>query len=148
MVLPDQEVFRAFKSLKALNDRQTALVDQLILTDFIKEGHFHRHLRKMRSIYNSRLQCLLEELETHLSEYLSFTDPAAGMHLAAFFKRPVDEDELLRAAADRGLVLLSLREYTTGSYDRPGILLGYSSFSEKDIRRAVRTLKAAFIEIS
>jgi len=147
MVLPDAVSFQSFRSLKALNDRQSALVDQLILTDFIKEGYFHRHLRKMRSIYNSRLQCLLEELEAHLSEYLSFTDPAAGMHLAVYFKRPVDEDRLLQTAADKGLILLSLREYTIGAYHRPGILLGYSSFPEGKIRQAVRTLKKILVDI-
>ncbi|HEY8969316.1 MAG TPA: PLP-dependent aminotransferase family protein [Puia sp.] len=144
MVLPDDASFQSFRSLKALNDRQSPLVDQMILTDFIKEGYFHRHLRRMRSVYSVRLQCLLEELETHLSEYLSFTDPAAGMHLAAFFKKPVDEDRLLQAAARKGLVLLSLREYTIGTCHRPGILLGYSSFPEDKIRQAVRTLKAIF----
>jgi len=148
MVLPDAASFQAFRSLKALNDRQSAIVDQLILTDFIKEGYFHRHLRKMRSIYSVRLQCLLEELETHLSEFLSFTDPAAGMHLTAYFKKPVDEDRLIQAAAHKGLILLSLREYTIGPYRRPGILLGYSSFSEDKIRQAVRALKTIFKYIS
>ncbi len=148
MVLPDQEIFQAFKSLKALNDRQTALTDQLILTDFIKEGYFHRHLRKMRGIYNSRLQCLLNELDTHLSDFLSFTDPSAGMHLAAHFRQPVDEARLLQLAADKGLVLPSLREYTFGSYDRPGVLLGYAGFPEEKIRKAVRALAVCFRQIS
>jgi GntR family transcriptional regulator/MocR family aminotransferase len=148
MVLPDEASFQSFRSLKALNDRQSPTVDQLILTEFIKEGYFHRHLRKMRSIYSDRLQCLLEELETHLSEYLSFSDPAAGMHLAAYFKKPVDEDRLLQSAAAKGLILLSLSEYTIGACHRPGILLGYSSFSEDKIRRAVRTLKTVFKSIS
>lgn len=148
MVLPDAASFQSFRSLKALNDRQSALVDQLILTEFIKEGYFHRHLRKMRSIYGVRLQCLLEELETHLPEFLSFTDPAAGMHLTAYFKKAVDEDRLIQAAAHKGLILLSLREYTIGPYRRPGILLGYSSFPEDKIRQAVRTLKTVFTSLS
>jgi len=148
MVLPDREIFQAFKSLKALNDRQSPLTDQLILTDFIKEGYFHRHLRKMRGIYSERLQCLLSELQAHLSDRLSFTDPSAGMHLAAYFSKPVDEVRLLRAAADRKLVLPSLREYTLGKYDRPGILLGYAAFSEEKIRKAVRVLAECFAEVS
>jgi GntR family transcriptional regulator/MocR family aminotransferase len=148
MVLPDREIFQAFKSLKALNDRQSPLTDQLILTDFINEGYFHRHLRKMRGIYSERLQCLLSELQAHLSDRLSFTDPSAGMHLAAYFSKPVDEVRLLRAAADRKLVLPSLREYTLGNYDRPGILLGYAAFSEEKIRKAVRVLADCFAEIS
>jgi GntR family transcriptional regulator/MocR family aminotransferase len=148
MVLPDATTFQSFRSLKALNDRQSALIDQLILTDFIKEGYFHRHLRKMRSIYSLRLQCLLEELQTHLSEDLSFTDPAAGMHLAAYFKKSVDEDKLLKLAARKGLILPSLREYTIGACHRPGILLGYSSFPEDKIRKAVQTLKTVFRQVS
>lgn len=148
MVLPDQEVFQAFKSLKALNDRQSALTDQLILTDFIREGYFHRHLRKVRGIYNNRLQCLMGELDIHLSDVLSFTDPSAGMHLAAYFRRPVDEARLLQAAADKGLVLPSLKEYTIGSYDRPGILLGYAAFPEDKIRKAVKALARCIREIS
>jgi len=148
MVLPDREIFQAFKALKALNDRQTALTDQLILTDFIKEGYFHRHLRKMRAVYSSRLQCLLDELRAHLSDFLSFTDPSAGMHLAAFFKKPMDEERLILAAAARGLVLHGLRDYTIDRYDRPGILLGYASFSEEKIRVAVSALKEVFQAIS
>jgi len=148
MVLPNQEVFQSFKSLKALNDRQSALTDQLILTDFIREGYFHRHLRKMRSIYNGRLQCLLNELNTHLSDVLSFTDPSAGMHLATYFSRPVDEARLLAAAADKGLVLISLKESTMGSYDRPGILLGYAAFPEEKLRKAVKVLAECFRKIS
>lgn len=148
MVLPDREVFQAFKSLKALNDRQSPLTDQLILTDFIKEGYFHRHLRKMRGIYNERLQCLLGELQAQLSDRLSFTDPSAGMHLAAYFSAPVDEVRLMQAAAARKLVLPSLREYTLGNYDRPGILLGYAAFPEEKIRKAVRALADCFAEIS
>jgi len=46
--------------------------------------------------------------------------------------------------ARKGLILLSLREYTIGACHRPGILLGYSSFPEDKIRQAVRTLKAIF----
>jgi GntR family transcriptional regulator/MocR family aminotransferase len=148
MVLPDAASFQSFRSLKALNDRQSALIDQLVLTDFIKEGYFHRHLRKMRSVYSLRLQCLLEELKEHLSEYLYFSDPAAGMHLAAYFKKSVDEDKLIQLASRKGLIILSLREYTIGPCRRPGVLLGYSSFSEDIIRQAVQTLKSIFRQIS
>ena len=148
MVLPEGEVLSAFRSLKALNDRQPALTDQLILTEFIKEGHFHRHLRKMRMLYSLRLQCLLGELDTHLSDELTFTDPEAGMHLAAWFKRPVNEPALLQAVAEAGLVLPSLRDYTLGDYDRPGILMGYAAFSEEKIRRAVKVLQECFYKIS
>jgi GntR family transcriptional regulator/MocR family aminotransferase len=101
----------------------------------------------MRTIYNQRLQCLLGELDKHLSHQLSFTDPSAGMHLAAFFSKPVDEGRLLQAAAARGLVLPSLREYTLGKYDRPGILLGYAAFSEEKIRKAVQALASCFQDI-
>jgi GntR family transcriptional regulator/MocR family aminotransferase len=147
MVLPDAELFQAFKSLKALNDRQTALTDQLILADFIKEGHFHRHIRKMRVLYSARLQYLMEQLKAHLSGHLSFTDPSAGMHLATYFKRRVDEKKLLAKAGEKGLVLHSIRDYALKHYGSPGILLGYSSFPEKVLKAGVMTLKEVFGEM-
>jgi DNA-binding transcriptional MocR family regulator len=70
------------------------------------------------------------------------------MHLAAYFSAPVDEVRLMQAAAARKLVLPSLREYTLGNYDRPGILLGYAAFPEEKIRKAVRALADCFAEIS
>ncbi|HEX9513886.1 MAG TPA: PLP-dependent aminotransferase family protein [Puia sp.] len=144
LVLPDEELFQSFKLLKALNDRQTTLTDQLILADFIKEGHFHRHLRKMRVLYNQRLQYLLGQLKEHLSGHLSFSDPAAGMHLAAYYKQPVQETFFLEKAREKGLILHSIKDYTLTHYDRPGILLGYSSFPEEKIKEGVRLLKDVF----
>jgi GntR family transcriptional regulator / MocR family aminotransferase len=109
LVLPDRALTESFKLLKAVSDRQSPLTDQLILNDFIREGYFHRHIRKMRVLYNERLQFLMRQLEEHLPGQLSFSDPSAGMHLPAYFKRPVDEERLQARAGERGLILPGIK---------------------------------------
>lgn len=144
LVLPDAALVESFKLLRAVSDRQSPLTDQLILNDFIREGYFHRHIRKMRVLYNFRLQFLMRQLEEHLPGHLSFSDPAAGMHLPAYFKRPVDEERLQAKAKERGMILPAIKDYALTHFDRPGMLLGYASFSEVKLNAGVMALKEVF----
>ena len=65
VVLPSRLV-EPFVAAKWLADRQTATLDQQVLSDFITEGHFERHLRRMRRLYQARRDALLEAIRTHL----------------------------------------------------------------------------------
>jgi GntR family transcriptional regulator/MocR family aminotransferase len=50
----------AFEATLSLTCRHAPVLEQLVLCDFIREGHFGRHLRRMREVYAERLSILLE----------------------------------------------------------------------------------------
>ena len=58
----------AFARAKWLADRQTPLLEQATLADFLREGHLERHIRRMRRIYGRRREVLVESLAKHFGD--------------------------------------------------------------------------------
>ena len=87
VVLPP-EMVEAFVQAKWLADRQSPTLEQLALTDFLEEGHFERHLRKMRRLASARRDALRAALEEHLGKRVELSRPSAGMHLMIRLFRP------------------------------------------------------------
>ncbi len=88
-----------FVRAKAYSDRQAPLIDQHALADFIDEGHFERHLRRMRGLYERRRTALVGELERTFGDSVAIRGESAGMHLLAKFSIGVpNAGVVLRAA--------------------------------------------------
>jgi GntR family transcriptional regulator/MocR family aminotransferase len=99
-------------------------LDQLTLATFIRDGHFARHLRRMRRLYQQRRNALVAALEQHLAGKVSIHGASAGMHLALRFHRqgqngkaihakeihekPIDDRQIARAALAHGIVAPAL----------------------------------------
>ncbi len=114
---------------------------QLVLADFIEEGHFSRHLRRMRLLYRERRSVLLDSLRSELGIDVSVSGEQAGLHVSVTLPPEFDDHELSERAARIKLWLVPL----SSSYlKRPapnGFILGFSNTSTKDIPDAVRKLK-------
>jgi GntR family transcriptional regulator / MocR family aminotransferase len=74
---------------------------QLALSDFFSEGHFARHVRRMRSVYQARRDALVTGIRESLDQALSIVNADAGMHLTAWLRPGIDDREVVRRAAPR-----------------------------------------------
>ena len=120
-------------------------MDQMILTDFIAEGHFARHLRRMKQIHQQRRMALVESVETHLSDHLEIVGCEAGLHCAALLKNHLDDRDICERLDDIGVVARPLSNYfVEGKTDKPGLLLGFASATPARIRNAVKKMKSVF----
>ncbi len=84
IVLPSSDVAGLFKAAKAITDRQSPIIDQIILTRFIEEDHFTKHIRKMRVLYKERQDILIDEIKVQLGNKVTVRKAEAGMHLIAW----------------------------------------------------------------
>jgi len=134
---------RVFARAKWLADRQTPMIEQRVLTDFINEGHWERHLRRMRTLYDKRRQALVRALETHFGDRVTILGGNAGMHLMIRLRGKLGDDEVTRRARLAGVGLVSASLYYLGE-NRPNnmdeFVLGYSGLSERRIQEGVRRL--------
>jgi GntR family transcriptional regulator / MocR family aminotransferase len=142
VVLPPRLV-QPFVAAKWLADRQTATLDQQVLSDFIGEGHFERHLRRMRRLYQTRRDALLAALRTHLGDAMVAGGDGSGLHLVGWLSPGVDAVALSAAAAELGVAAPPLDPYYLGSVRRPGLMLGYAALDEARILEGVRLLARA-----
>src|ERR1044072_998210 len=97
MVVP-QSLVDPFRRAKRLTDRQSPLIEQSALTDFIIEGHLERHLRRMRTLYGERRRALVDAVSLHLNKRAAIIGDNAGMHLMMRLETKLEDCELFRAA--------------------------------------------------
>lgn len=132
---------------KAVIDRHTATVPQIVLADFIAEGHFNRHIKRTRDAYHERRNALLAALNHELADDLTPGPTDAGLDLAVYFKNAQDELLVAQAALEQGIEVRPL-SYYGGTIEEPssnrgkqGLLLGFSSISTEEIEMGVTILK-------
>jgi len=115
---------------------------QAVLTDFMREGHYARHIRRMRQLYAERRAALVAALAKEFGGSLEVAGAEAGMYLAAFLPKGFRDQELAVQAARQRLWLLPLSPAYLGDSPRHGFVLGFGSTSAQQIPQAVRNLKA------
>jgi GntR family transcriptional regulator/MocR family aminotransferase len=113
---------------------------QLALADFINEGHFARHIRRMRLVYEERRDALLEGLATHCEGLLTVHNADAGLQIAAFLPPGVSDVDVLARMDKRSLMATRLSTSYLGTKRKQGLLLGFGGWDERRIAAASRTL--------
>jgi GntR family transcriptional regulator/MocR family aminotransferase len=131
--------------------RHAPLIDQAVLGDFIAEGHFARHVRRMREIYAERLSVLMECVQSRLTGLLDIRGLEAGLQTAAWLTRGLDAQAAAQAASERDVEVTPLAWYTRGRRPRvigEGLHLGFAAVDVPEIRRGVRELAVALESLS
>ena len=145
LVVP-ADLVEVFAAARALADLHSPAIDQAVLAEFINERHFARHVRRMRALYEERQQVLVEEARRHLRGMLEVAPAEAGMHLIGRLPEGVADREVSRRAAEAGLHAAPLSTYCLKRKLRGGLLLGYTTFNEKQIRSGVKRLARVLAE--
>jgi GntR family transcriptional regulator / MocR family aminotransferase len=128
-----------FTRAKWAADTGTSLLDQLVLADFIREGHLDSHIRRMRRLYGRRRTALVEALDRAFGDAIEVRGDAAGMHLVARLPRTPD---VSRLAAHKVRVRTTADHYL-GSAPRGEVLFGFSAIGERALKEGVKRLAAA-----
>ncbi|MEM7584727.1 MAG: PLP-dependent aminotransferase family protein [Acidobacteriota bacterium] len=129
----------ALVAARAFVDRHSPTLPQVVLSDFMAGGHFASHVRRMRSVYRDRRQCLLDALKQRLGDALEIKSHPAGMHLVVELADDCDDCAVAQQAAERGIEVSPLSRYYLGEARR-GLLLGYSAVSQDAILAGVDAL--------
>jgi GntR family transcriptional regulator/MocR family aminotransferase len=135
-VISPPALVKAFARAKWLADRQTPMLEQAALADFLREGHLERHIRRMRRLYGRRREALMESLEHHFGTGARVLGDPAGMHALVRFE---DSGVAVRAEVRR-VQIASSRPYYLGEAPANEFVFGFSTLGERAIREGVRRL--------
>jgi GntR family transcriptional regulator/MocR family aminotransferase len=113
---------------------------QLALAEFLREGHFDRHLRRMRAVYLERRDALLGGLARHCGDRVSVYNADAGLHVAVLLPAGVEDADVVRRMAGRGLTATALSTCYAGPARRSGLLLGFGGSTARRLLEATRVL--------
>ncbi len=138
-VLPEQLV-TPFTAALSLTFRHVALIAQATLHEFIAEGHFGRHVRRMRLLYAERARTLRQAADAHLAGLLKIPDITMGLDTPAFLPPGSNDREITKIAAKAGIESFPLSAYSRTLPARPGLLLGFAAVNPVEIESGVRKL--------
>ncbi|HEX4962555.1 MAG TPA: PLP-dependent aminotransferase family protein [Thermoanaerobaculia bacterium] len=139
LVVPADLVSRFVALREAIDDFPSTLY-QAVLTDFLAEGHFARHLRRMRLLYRERRGALVEALQRELGVEVQVIGERAGMHLTAILGPGARDLRISEQAAHQGLWAMPLSSCYLSEPTRSGLVLGYGGTGIPEIRDGVRRL--------
>lgn len=114
---------------------------QDVLADFMSEGHFARHIRRMRVLYRERRSALVNSISEELGAAVEVLGSEAGMHLAITLPKGNRDLEIAERAARQNLWLWPLSPSYLGGVSRSGFIMGFGSTPVEEIPRAVRKLR-------
>jgi GntR family transcriptional regulator / MocR family aminotransferase len=136
-------LFDAFVSARSLGGCQSATLEQAVLADFIGEGYFARHIRRMRTLYAERQLALVKAGRRELDGLLDMQPSDAGMHLMGWRPDGFDDQVAFSAAAAHGVEVTPLSAYCIEAPARGALRLGYTGYTPRQISLGVHRLAAA-----
>jgi GntR family transcriptional regulator/MocR family aminotransferase len=130
----------AFTVAVRITGHQMAVEVQAALADFLAEGHFATHVRRMRSLYAGRQERLVRALRRRLAGLLAVAPREGGMQLSALLPAGADDVAASRAVGSEGVVAPPLSMYHLGTPALRGLHLGYAGVPEREVEPAVDRL--------
>jgi len=121
------------------------MVLQVELAQFIDDGAFARHIRKVRRIYTARHETLTRILHRDFVDQLEVIPAAAGLHVTALARKSIDEIHVVaQRASDLGVEIQRLSTFAVDGPPRAGLLFGYGAISNSHIPEGLSRLRSCF----
>ena len=144
LVVPETQVER-FEEIRQAFAGGSPELTQAIVTAFIKEGHFARHIQRMRKLYGERRKATAAGLESVLGKHVRIDSPPGGMHLILRLQGRRSDRRLVARMRDEGLYAEALSDWTMDSQGASAVFLGFTNIdsegtAEKFGRRILRLM--------
>ena len=138
LVVPNDLIDRFF-TMRRVMDLGPPTLTQSVLADFIEEGHFARHIRRMRMHYAELRHILADSLRQTFGDALKIVGDEAGMHVTVIPQNKCDDEEAAKRAPQYSLSLWPLSRFYQRN-PRQGFVLGFGGTTKTEIPPAVRKL--------
>lgn len=144
MVLP-KRLLRAYQQTFLHYSSSVPRHDQQLVAKFMKEGHFARHLNRMRKLYQKKIKQLSSSLAL-FAPAVTVSGEQAGMHIVLTIQTPLSEDELVKRAKQAGIRVTGLQSYDVHKRagTQPKIVLGFGGLSEEEIHSGIIELMSCW----
>ncbi len=124
-----------FVDARHLADRQPPTLSQVVLADFIAEGHLAAHFRRLRQIYRRGQETIMEALAPAIEAAGGGVPlPDQGNHLVAWLAEGSDDIALERAARAQGVICRAMSRLYLEAAPRPGLMLGFTGYRPEQLR--------------
>lgn len=139
LVIPEALV-ESFHIAKYYADTRTSFLEQTILATFISEGHYARHVRRVRKACHERQQVIIEAIQRYLTEII-FAEPSdSGIHIVCWLSEKVQESLMIDHCRKAGSGAQPLSRYCQTTSEKEAILSGFAAHPPAEIVKGIKAL--------
>ncbi|WP_077213466.1 PLP-dependent aminotransferase family protein [Bacillus dakarensis] len=140
MVLP-KPLMKRYKEKLSFYHSTVSRIDQHILTQFMREGDFERHLNRMRKVYRRKLEKVIEILKPY-QDKVTVIGEQSGLHTVLVVNNGLNEQELVQKAFEANIKIYPMSSYSLEKkyQNPPKIILGFAGIPEEELENAVVSL--------
>lgn len=147
IILPEALISKFLETSEIFETGQP-LISQKILTSFIQDGHFYKHLKKMRVLYQQRRKFVINALKKAFPEVFTFEEADGGMQLIAYLKKGADDVGLADIWQKSGLLVYPLSKWYSGKKKKFGLVVGFTNIqSEEEALSAFKSVSKITYEL-
>jgi GntR family transcriptional regulator / MocR family aminotransferase len=146
LVVPT-ELVNGFATALSGTGQYPPLFLQVALAEFIDQGFFATHLRRMRRLYAQRQRDFVEMCRARLARWLTVDQADTGMQIIGRFTMPMNDGEVFAAAVKQGVDFSRLSTQYRHSEPKHGLMLGYGGVATERARIGIERLRSAFEEV-
>lgn len=139
MVVPES-LIETLSLAKYYTDTRSAYLEQAALALFIKEGHYARHVRKVRKACQERQQALIAAIQQFLADVLTVQPTDSGIHVICWLKAPWTEQSFIDQCLAINLAVQPLSRYCQQPYEKAAVLFGYAAHTPDEISMNIQKL--------
>jgi GntR family transcriptional regulator/MocR family aminotransferase len=126
LVVPEAQV-ELFERITQTTAGGSPELTQSIVADFMSEGHFARHIQRMRKLYAERRALAVAGLESVLHKHVQIDAQPGGMHLILRLRGTQSDRQLVARMREAGLYAEALSEWMIGGASGDAMLLGFTN---------------------
>lgn len=135
----------AYTAAVHLLTRSQPTLPQVVLADFIENGYFSSHVRRMRLLYAERQEALVDAIHGEFGTMMDVSPARAGMNVIGWLPPGSDDKQAIGRISRQGILSFPISSYFSKQPTRPGLFLGFSCTPVEKIRPAVQTMARALI---
>ncbi len=144
LVIP-KKLIQAFKIAKYYADTRTSYLEQATLATFIAQGHYARHVRRIRKTCYERQKVMIDAIQRYIPKSIRVEPSDSGIHLVCWLSDSINEREIIDKCRQSGLGAQPLSRYCQNKSSNQAILLGFAAHQPSDIVAGIKTLAKIII---
>lgn len=131
LVVPEAQVER-FEQVSQIFLGGCPELTQAIVATFLTEGHFARHIQRMRKLYGERREATVRGLKKALGEHIRIDAQPGGMHLILRLREQQSDRALVERLQQAGIYAEALTDWNIEAETGPALLLGFANINSED----------------
>lgn len=142
MVLPPS-LLQQYQEICGSFSCPVSRINQAILTKFIRDGYFEKHLNRMRKHYKTKHDFMVTCIQDYFpKEFFSISGDNAGLYVLLHYHGKENIEKIEKRAKKTGIKLYSLKKYYAAlpADYTPTYLLGFADISEEKIKKGLYLL--------